>query len=107
RSARVAHDDLDGIGALLREMYQPLRDLDDAAVYLASVHTPAAERVLRAAREALPGVDVEQVGHDVDVPIGTQLDHEAMVGVDRLLATAGAYAHLKQSCIVVDAGTAT
>lgn len=43
---------------------------------------------------------------DVPVPIGRQLDPEAIVGEDRLLCAAAAYAVLKQAVVVVDAGTA-
>lgn len=49
---------------------------------------------------------VHRVERDLPIPIGRQLDREALVGEDRLLNAAAAYDVLKQACVVVDAGTA-
>ncbi len=58
----------------------------------------------------LDDLDVTEVRRagagDLVIPIGRQLDPESIVGVDRLLNAAAAYAMLKQACVLIDAGTA-
>ncbi|MEM1445849.1 MAG: type III pantothenate kinase [Planctomycetota bacterium] len=49
---------------------------------------------------------IHRVERDLPIPIGRQLDPEAIVGEDRLLNAAAAFDVLKQACVVVDAGTA-
>ncbi|MEM6458504.1 MAG: type III pantothenate kinase [Planctomycetota bacterium] len=85
--------------------YAPLRERESAAVLLSSVNPSVAEEVA-AALAAHLGHEVLRVERDVPIPIGRQLDPEAMVGEDRLLNAAAAYGVLKQAAVVVDAGTA-
>jgi len=82
-----------------------LREAEDATVLLASVNPPVAEDVASIAKDRTKR-DVYRVEKDVKIPIGRQLDREALVGEDRLLNAAAAYDVLKQACVVVDAGTA-
>ncbi|MEM1099525.1 MAG: type III pantothenate kinase [Planctomycetota bacterium] len=49
---------------------------------------------------------IHRVERDLPIPVGRQLDPEAIVGEDRLLNAAAAFDVLKQACVVVDAGTA-
>jgi type III pantothenate kinase len=78
---------------------------NDAAILIASVNDPVANRITSALEDQLHE-EIYRVGPDVPVPIGEQLDPETITGVDRLLNAAAAYEILKQACVVVDAGTA-
>lgn len=95
----------DRIAEAIDEAYGPLRDRDDAAVLLSSVNPPAAEAIQQTLTQRL-GQAVLRAERDLPIPVGRQLDPEAMVGEDRLLNAAAAYDVLKQACVVVDAGTA-
>jgi type III pantothenate kinase len=76
-----------------------------APLLLASTNDTFAQRLASAVEDQL-SVDVYRVGDDLPVPIGQDLDHETITGVDRLLNAAAAYDHVRQACVVVDAGTA-
>ncbi len=93
------------LGESMRHAFTPLREREDAVVMMGSVNPEVAERV-----EAQLGTHlsrpVHRVERDFSIPIGRQLDPEAIVGDDRLLNAAAAYDVLKQACVVVDAGTA-
>lgn len=102
---RCAHDEPDALARMIAELHDPLRGDEPVAVCLASVHETMAERVVRAVERSL-GLLVSRVERDVPVPIGRQLDPEAIVGEDRLLNAAAAFDRLKQACAVIDAGTA-
>jgi type III pantothenate kinase len=84
---------------------EPLKGQDDATVLMSSVNPAVSERIAHTIGEHLkrPVLCVEK---DLPIPIGRQLDREAIVGEDRLLNAAAAYDVLKQACVVVDAGTA-
>lgn len=82
-----------------------LHDAKDTSVLLASVNDTAAQAVTTLLEQHLE-CRVQRVERDVNIPIGRQLDPEAIVGEDRLLNAAAAYDVLKQACVVVDAGTA-
>ncbi|MDX9910823.1 MAG: type III pantothenate kinase [Phycisphaerales bacterium] len=83
------------------ERYQP-----GAEVVIASVNSPGLARI----RDAMDGhADLprpEIVGPDIEVPIPTSLEPGTTIGVDRLLCALGAYARVRQACVVIDAGTA-
>lgn len=85
--------------------YAPLRGKSDTIVLLSSVNPTIAEPIQQTLAAHL-GHEVCLVERDYPIPIGRQLDPEAMVGEDRLLNAAAAYDVLKQACVVVDAGTA-
>ncbi len=97
------------LGEQLREAldraYSPLRCKGEATVLLASVN-PALTPSVGDAVTAAVGRPAARVDVDLPIPIGRQLDREALVGEDRLLNAAAAYDVLKQACVVVDAGTA-
>ncbi len=105
RQQRFAHPDSRELDEAIEGFYQPLREADLAAVYLASVNEQAEQRVLEIVEQRL-GVAVLRMEKDLTIPIGRQLNPEAIVGEDRLLNAAAAYDRLKQACIIVDAGTA-
>lgn len=85
--------------------FGPLKGRDDAAILLSSVNPAASTRVEKTLIEQL-NQPIYRVEKDLNIPIGRQLDPEAMVGEDRLLNAAAAYDVLRQACVVVDAGTA-
>lgn len=85
--------------------FAPLRGREDTVVLLSSVNPSMADSIQQAIAEHL-GCVVRRVERDLPIPVGRQLDPEAMVGEDRLLNAAAAYDVLKQACVVVDAGTA-
>ena len=75
------------------------------AAVLSTVNRSVSDRLLKQLDGRLRTAFL-RMERDVPVPIGRQLDPEAIVGEDRLLCAAAAYAVLKQACVVVDAGTA-
>lgn len=85
--------------------FGPLREKKQASILLSSVNPPASEAVEAEIQKRLSR-PVHRVERDMPIPIGRQLDREALVGEDRLLNAAAAYDVLKQACVVVDAGTA-
>lgn len=90
----------------LREAYEKIAPYEDPTVMLASVNPPLAERIENFVTSEISPPHFLRTERDIEIPIGRQLDPEAMVGEDRLLNAAGAYEVLKQACVVVDAGTA-
>lgn len=93
------------IAAVAKELYAPIQDAEDAAIYLASVNDPVAAKVGMEIQQAL-GKAPLRMESDVPVPIGRQLDPETIVGEDRLLNAAAAWDKYKAACIVISAGTA-
>lgn len=93
------------LGQAMDHAFTPLREREDAQVVMASVNAEVAERVESQLATHLQR-SVHRVERDLNIPIGRQLDPEAIVGEDRLLNAAAAYDVLKQACVVVDAGTA-
>ncbi len=79
---------------------------DAQAVIVASTVNPTVSDQVFEAIARLTDHAVHRVERDLPVPVGRQLDPEALVGEDRLLNAAAAYDVLKQACVVVDAGTA-
>ncbi|QQE10388.1 type III pantothenate kinase [Planctomycetota bacterium] len=86
--------------------FAQLKDKDDAVVLMSSVNGGAEDQIEQLLKDNLPNVDIKHVERDVPIPIGRQLDPEAIAGEDRLLNAAAAFDKLKQSCVIVDAGTA-
>lgn len=73
------------------------------AFVIATVNRPFAEKL----ETLLTGAgDVYLIGRDLSIPIVHSLDDASTVGQDRLLDALGAYAKLKEACVIVDAGTA-
>lgn len=102
---RVDNADAAAIGAALTKLAGCDEACDDTIAFVASVNDPLTESVVAMAADAT-GHAAMLVERDVAVPIGRQLDPEAIVGVDRLLNAAGAFDTIKAACVVVDAGTA-
>lgn len=88
----------------LDQAYAPLKG-KDAMILLSSVNPPVANWVEQEVSAHLKR-SITRVERDLPIPIGRQLDPEAIVGEDRLLNAAAAFDVLKQACVVVDAGTA-
>lgn len=105
-SAKVAPTaDLPAFAAAAEELWAGLRDAEGAAVVLATVN-PGPTRAITEWVQSNLETEVLRVEKDLPIPIGRQLDHETIVGEDRLLNAAAAYNVLKQALVVVDAGTA-
>jgi len=85
--------------------YEQVRDKPSSAALLSSVNPPVGDALREQLHKRIGG-PVHRVEDEVRIPIGRQLDPEAIVGEDRLLNAAAAYDVLQQACIVVDAGTA-
>jgi type III pantothenate kinase len=103
--ARIAHGDTAALQTAVRDLWSHIASENEPAVYLASVNDKQAVAVEAVVQE-ITGQPVERMEDDINIPIGRQLDPEALVGEDRLLNAAGAFDKLKQACIVIDAGTA-
>ena len=102
---RAANADPAAVQAALAKLVAHEQAPDDMTALVASVNEPATESIVAMVADAT-GHAAILVERDMPVPIGRQLDPEAIVGVDRLLNAAGAYDVVKAACIVVDAGTA-
>lgn len=101
----LSNDQVRPMADAARQLFEPIREAADVAVYLASVNEPVAQAVTTSLSDAL-NERIWRLEHDVNAPIGRQLDREAIVGEDRLLNAAAAYDTAKQAVAVVDAGTA-
>ena len=99
------NDRLDRIASAIEQADKPLQGADDVHVLMSSVNPGAAEKVQQLLKNT-QGHEVYRVEQDLPIPIGRQLDPEAIVGEDRLLNAAAAFDKLGQACVVVDAGTA-
>lgn len=103
--AQVVPNRVHALGRCLPTAYEPIRRRAQPVVLVSSTNPPVAARVHDLVKSEL-GVTAARVEQDVPVPIGRQLDPEAIVGDDRLLNGAAAYDVLRQACVIVDAGTA-
>ena len=104
-TASVPCDRPADLASALAETLAPLEQAESTCGIVGSANAAVAAHVIELLTDAhkLPVYEVEK---DLPIPIGRQLDREAIVGDDRLLNAAAAFDVLKQSCVVVDAGTA-
>ena len=103
--ATFRNDRHDRIGDAIDQALVALNGTEGVHALMSSVNPDATEPVLKLAKEKF-GQQVYRVEQDVPIPIGRQLDPEAIVGEDRLLNAAAAFDKLQQACVVIDAGTA-
>lgn len=81
-----------------------LRESNGASGFvISSVNKPVSVK-LEMELEATASVYV--IGRDLEIPMTHGLDDASTVGQDRLLDSLGAFARLKEACIVADLGTA-
>lgn len=99
------NDDPSLLALEAEQAFGALSGKSDAGVLVGSVRPAVCDPLLMSLQEKL-GVTPLRVEKDLRIPIGRQLDREAIVGDDRLLNAAAAYDVLKQACVVVDVGTA-
>ncbi len=99
------NDRRDRIDDAIEQAYKPLLGLDDTHVLISSVNPEVGDAVFAQLKKQLKR-EVLRVEKDMPIPIGRQLDPEAIVGEDRLLNAAAAFDKLGQACVVIDAGTA-
>ncbi len=104
-TATVDNAELDRIDDAIGRTLGPVVADDQGAIVASSVNPRVADHVFgeiaKRTRHA-----IHRVERDLPIPVGRQLDPEAIVGEDRLLNAAAAFDVLKQACVVVDAGTA-
>ena len=91
--------------AAVIEVAQAFGSDEDYAAVLSTTNRPVSDRLVSQLEGRIRATFL-RMERDVPVPIGRQLDPEAIVGEDRLLCAAAAFAVLKQAVVVVDAGTA-
>jgi len=100
----ICSDNVDALSLQIKKSMQKLESKRNAVVLLASTCPPVAQRIAEMVEPL--GKTALWVEKDLPVPIGRHLDPEAIVGDDRLLNAAAAYDTMRQSCVVIDAGTA-
>lgn len=105
-AAAVSNDEPAALSAALAAALAALESHPEAPVVVASVCPDRVEAVVAQIRVLTPDREVLRIEDDVPAPVGRQLDPESIVGEDRLLNAAAAYALFQQACVVVDAGTA-
>ena len=93
------------LGHAMEQAFQLLHDCEDVVVLMSSVNGRDAEAIENQLSQQFGHV-IKHAERDLTIPIGRQLDPEAIVGEDRLLNAAAAYDVLRQACVVIDAGTA-
>lgn len=101
-----ASEDAAGIAAAAEAMSDQAEGDDNPAVVVSTVNESAAEAIEKEIRKS--GLRVLRFGRDIPIPFTHSLDEdgERTVGQDRLMCAAGAFATVKQACVVVDLGTA-
>jgi type III pantothenate kinase len=104
-TATLANQPNVDVTAAIDHAYGPLKGRGETTVLLSSVEPTRTEAIESALARHL-GQKVLHVEKDLSIPVGRQLDREAMVGEDRLLNAAAAFDVMQQACVVVDAGTA-
>jgi len=79
----------------------------EPVIFMSTVSASLGDAIEGAIREKFGWV-IYRFGRDLEIPIKHTLTHagEETVGQDRLLCAIGAYAIVKQACVVVDMGTA-
>lgn len=99
------NDRLDRITSAIQQANGALSEIEDAHILVSSVNPGVIDQVTQLLKKQTDRI-IYRVEQDLPIPIGRQLDPEAIVGEDRLLNAAAAFDKLKQACVVVDAGTA-
>jgi len=92
-----------GLGKELAELWRSMPTLKKSVA--ASVN-PAGLKALEAAVEESLGVELAVIGRSLPLPIETNLEQPASVGVDRLCCAAAAFDRIGTACVVGDFGTA-
>lgn len=77
----------------------------DGVIVASSVKPAWTELVRKTAEQGL-GEKIHVVGGDIPLPMSVWVDEPAMVGADRVVSAAAAYAVVKDAVVVADFGTA-
>lgn len=101
----VVTTDVTALAGAIKELFSVIAEEKHAFVLLASVN-PAGTQLVTKAAKGIVNIPIQRVEKDMTIPVGRQLDRESIVGEDRLLNAAAAFDTLKQTCVIVDAGTA-
>ena len=103
-SKAVVNANFHTVADQLKASYRLIADDEMPVIVTSSTSAPILERIMHEVGKLQ--ARVVRVDKDLPIPIGRQLDREAIVGEDRLLNAAAAYDVLRQACVIVDAGTA-
>jgi len=103
--ARLPHALRGDWEAAIRQAWQPIATMENAAIAGASVNPPLFEALEHAVQQAT-GQKVEWVGQELALPIKVRTKQPEQTGIDRVLNVAAAYEQMGKGCVVVDAGTA-
>lgn len=108
RISTASHQTIDEHGVLIRQLFA-LRGLDPATVrgIIVSCVVPPLESPIRQMCERYFNVKALFIEPGVKTGMPVHYDNPAEVGADRIVNAVAAYEKCKQSCIVVDFGTAT
>jgi len=102
------HDAVDaaGIAAAALALSDRAEGDDNPAVVIATVNPEMTDAIEAELKKS--GLRAMRFGRDLPIPFVHSLDEsgEKTVGQDRLMCAAGAFAIVKQACVVVDLGTA-
>ncbi len=95
-------------GAVIKQLFEEVK-IEMAAIQTTIIGSvvPQAAEPLSEALAALSGKKPLKVGAGIETGISLNVDHPAQVGADLIAGAAGAYALVKERCIMVDFGTAT
>ena len=102
RTERFDNADLPAMVEQITQWWQQIAATPRAALALASVNDPLADRLALTLEDQL-SVEVYRVNHDLPIPIGVQLDPETITGVDRLPDVARRQLNLADALLVVNA----
>lgn len=80
-----------------------LESTNASGFVIASVNKPVSVKLEMELESKAP---VYVIGRDIEISMMHALDDDSTIGQDRLLDAAGAFARLKEACIVADIGTA-
>lgn len=87
---------------LVRSSKEPVRD---GVIAVSSVKPVWTQLVEQIAKETL-NEKVQLIGRDIPLPMETGLDNPLLIGTDRIIAAAAAYAVVEDAVAVADFGTA-
>lgn len=103
--ARFANTDPASAVRAVEAVNEKIESAEHSAVVLASVKEPFGAQLAQSLCDALQR-EVFIIGKDLPIAGQAMLDPEAITGIDRLLASVGAFDRFGEACAVVDAGTA-
>lgn len=102
---RLTHAQRPDWAGKIADVWERIKDREDAAIAGASVN-PSMSEPVELLVEQVTGAKVQWVGPDLDLPIKVLTEAPEQTGIDRVVNVAAAYEQMQKACVVVDAGTA-